>query len=742
MTKTEFIDQTKESCLVELEKAAEEAKDLISSPVSSECPLVQTRSNSLPTETPNDSGQPKAKRSMYRSSIMPSGQDVVLPIVSNTEHGAKEEARPPVKAILDQDVISPIASTGDRGHKEDPGPLVRAPYMGSISGWAMQLEKVLKIIYESIRKQPLPLHGDVNSQGNSGTFSNKAGNMLRRTPSLLSKANSENQVTRARQGENAQRFGTTRWNTKTRPRPRLTNAVSASGPSGRSSFDNDSSAMPSPSGNSTWTKHSVNRTANSISVESFATTQTESKSIGFTNALSQAIIREESSTNAGMSTNGTINNDNSRPIPLLEDESLQLVGAPWAKEGILKHKHHLETTDKRVRNRDWVECFAVVEKGWIRLFSFPSTPSRSFRHRFGRSNRPLPGSVVGGGNWMDNAESVGNFMLRHTIAVALPEPGYSNARPFVWALTMATGAVHMFDCGTAEIVNEFVTTANYWAARLSKEPLLGGISNLEYGWSAAVIDPLYLLPAPASSSVSSPSSPTIGGGGGPLSSEGSLDSRKGSVSQAAGSNTARPSMQSSVRGSHDHTIAPVRIRLPGDRAVIAEWAPPQASMMGSRLLEVDQLKTIKAYLVNVQADLRQHERVKEGIEKGVRQNFVTCCAVWITFLLDSFFHPTTRLIGCFPHFFFFFFYHVIPPFPEPSRLTSIPVLPPPSQRAEGHEELDAQARVLAHRAHQVQDLRRDLGRSAGGKGRGGGGATRPRVTYGRRLDFFSNPYMG
>ena len=659
MTKTEFIEQTKDSCIIELEKIGEDVKDSVLSPVSSDHALAQSRSDSLQIESSNGFAQPKAKRSIYRSSIMPSDQDIMLPIVSSTENGAKEDARSPIKAALDQDVISPVAATGDRSHKEDPGPLVRAPYVGSISGWAVQLEKVLKNIYESIRKQALPLHGDVNSQVNTGTLSSKAGNMLRRTPSLLSKANSENQVPRTRQGENAQRFGATRWNAKTRPRPRLANAVSVSGPSGRSSLDNDSSAIPSPSGNSTWTKHSVNRTANSISVESFATTQTEAKtSIGFTGVLSQAIIREESLTNAGASTNGTVINDNSREIPLLEDESLQLVGAPWAKEGILKHKHHLEATDKRVRNRDWVECFAVVEKGWIRLFSFPSTPSRSLRQRFARNNRPAAGSVVGGGNWMDNAESVGNFKLHHTIAVALPEPGYSNSRPYVWALTTATGAVHMFDCGTAEIVNEFVSTANYWAARLSKEPLTGGVSNVEYGWSAAVIDPVYLLPAPATAS--SPSSPTIGG---TMSSDGSMNSRNGSMSLAPGNN-ARPSMQGSVRGSHDHNIAPVRIRLPGDRAVIADWLPPAASMMGSRLLEVDQLRTIKTYLLSVRMDLRQHLRVKEGMEKAVSQllfTYLSSCYLRVRHAPAA---PYPFPITCSP-----LFDHVLPLFRQLFRLT-------------------------------------------------------------------------
>lgn len=33
---------------------------------------------------------------------------------------------------------------------------------------------------------------------------------------------------------------------------------------------------------------------------------------------------------------------------------------------------------------------------------------------------------------------------------------------------------------------EWVSTCNYWAARESKEPLMGGVGNLEYGWGACL----------------------------------------------------------------------------------------------------------------------------------------------------------------------------------------------------------------------------------------------------------------
>jgi hypothetical protein len=305
-----------------------------------------------------------------------------------------------------------------------------------------------------------------------------------------------------------------------------------------------------------------------MSVDSFGTEATHGdyqSSIGFANALSQAIIREdqldlpiEEGLKAGS---------------LLEDESLELCGAPWAKEGIVKHKCHLEGVDKRSKDRNWNDCFAVIEKGWMRLFSFSSS-AKTLRNR---SRAPKAGAVVGGGNWQDNAEEVWKFMLRHTIASSLPPPGYSKARPYVWALSLPTGAVHLFSVGTPDIVKEFVSTANYWSARLSKEPMMGGISNMEYGWSDAVI---------SHSLIASESQAGLSSAMGP-----------------------RPSTQMSMRSSMDH-VGGVRAKLPGDKVHINDWSPPQQSMFASQLLEVDQLKALQTYVGNVEDELQKHNELR------------------------------------------------------------------------------------------------------------------------------------
>jgi hypothetical protein len=307
-------------------------------------------------------------------------------------------------------------------------------------------------------------------------------------------------------------------------------------------------------------------------------------SIGFANALSQAIIREEHVGSAGSASE----REELRVAPLLEDESLELAGAPWAKEGNVKHKHHLEALDRKAKDRNWNEVFAVIEKGYMSLFSFSA---KSMRKAKGRA----AGGVVGGGNWQDNAQNLGSFLLRQTIASALPPPGYSKARPHVWALSLPTGAVHLFQVGTPEIVKEFVSTANYWSARLSNHPLVGGISNIEYGWSDGIINNALV------SAINETTRPR------------------------ASSSGPRPSLQSSLRSSLDQGMGgAVRPRLPGDRITISDWTPPTQSMRASNLMETDQLSTLRAYVAGIEEELQKHNQLRSPMLLAVSISLSVC----------------------------------------------------------------------------------------------------------------------
>ncbi|KAF2870979.1 hypothetical protein BDV95DRAFT_51162 [Massariosphaeria phaeospora] len=550
MTRNQFVKNT-------LPTVTRVCKDAIEDAAAEETlrpQSTQFRRGSLPWNDKSEPNSPNAETPTFQVDLPEE------PIIESRRARSRLSVKPPMRSGSDG-LLSTDSATSESNT------LVNTPYNGPMKGWEYQIETVLKEFYSSIRQQRLPLHGaplQVHEQPSSNNLS--VSGMLRRTPSVLSKAPSDNTSYRGR-SQTDFRSMSNRWVPKTRSRPRLypTSTVGSS----RTSLD-DGGSVWSPAGSSSWSRYSVGKTQTSMSMESLGSHFAHGEyqqAIGFANALSQAIIREEGMTIAS-------NEDFGRVAPLLEDETLELTGAPWAKEGILKHKHHLESLGKKAKDRTWSECFAVIEKGYMRLFSF-NMNSKSMRHK--NKSRPSAGGVVGGGNWMDNAEALDSFLLRQSIASALPPPGYSKSRPHVWALSLPTGAVHLFQVGTPDIVREFVTTANYWAARLSKEPLMGGVSNIEYGWSENVINPALIR---------QDNTPSVQG------------------------HVPRPSVASSLRSSVDHATGTIKARLPGDKVVLSDWSPPTQSMMASNLMEVDQLRGLTNYVKNVENDLSRHNELR------------------------------------------------------------------------------------------------------------------------------------
>ncbi|KAK7433405.1 hypothetical protein QQZ08_000345 [Neonectria magnoliae] len=472
---------------------------------------------------------------------------------------------------------------------DECGPLVKSQFIGTKKAWEEQIEVVLKGIYTSIRDERLPLFGaepekSLNMSSSSGGLSVMG--MLKRTPSVLSKAPSESQLSvRGRIPENG-RANTARWNSKSRSR----NGMGRNGfSSSRTSFD-DGNSLWSPAGSSaTWSRHSLGRTQTSVSQDSFGSALPRGEyqqSIGFANALSQAIIRDEDVYGDGAPSILSADISNTQ---FLEDESLELSGPPWVKEGMVIHKHHLDGVEKKARDRHWSEVFAVIQKGQMSLFSF--TPNKSMRQK----NRKNVGSntPVGGGNWQDSATNMGTFSLRQTLASALPPPGYSRARPHVWALSLPTGAVHLFQVGTPEIGKEFVTTVNYWSARLSTHPLIGGISNIEYGWSESIVNNalVTVINETTGGKTSRPGSSAAPG-------------RRSSVTSAS----FRGSSFDHVTGAFTNNSG--RGKLPGDRVHISDWTPPTQSMRPSNSSESEQLETLDAYVKGIEAELQAHNQLR------------------------------------------------------------------------------------------------------------------------------------
>jgi hypothetical protein len=510
--------------------------------------------------------------------------------------------RPPPRSNSDERSVT----LNHGGPADDCGPLIKASFTGSRRAWEFQIESILKEFYNSIRMERLPLFGAADDEppqadASLGKLSVMANNVLRRSPSVLSRATSEAPGTsgpgsRGRPAEHP-RPATGRYSSKNRSRPRLYGGSTMG--SSRTSLD-DGSSMWSPSvHSSTWSKYSLGKTQTSMSVNSLGSDWGHGdyqSSIGFANALSQAIIREDAIAGAGRES-ATSRDDDLRAAPLLEDESLSLCGAPWAKEGLLKHKHHFEAAEKRAKDRNWSEVFAVIEKGYMTLFSFSA---KSMRNK-AKSKGPSGTMVVGGGNWQDNAEMQYSFVLRQTIASALPPPGYSKQRPHVWALSLPTGAVHLFQVGTPEIVKEFVSTANYWSARLSNHPLVGGISNIEYGWSEGILN-------------------SVAGG---LTQTMTQDSTSNTtIGHRPSTSGPRPSMQSSLRSSFDHGPGgSFRAKLPGDKVTIVDWTPPQQSMRQSNLMELDQLNALTAYVKGIEDELQIHNQLRSQMLLAVSPFF-------------------------------------------------------------------------------------------------------------------------
>jgi hypothetical protein len=358
--------------------------------------------------------------------------------------------------------------------------------------------------------------------------------------------------------------------------------------------------------------------------------------LGFANTLSHSIIKETQDEND--------DNASLRSVPEIGDEELALMGSPWAKEGVLTRKHYWEGPQKRARDKNWTQLFVVVQKGQLSMFRFGDTSSSS---TVGRST-----AAVGGGNWLSNATALGNISLAHTLANALPPPGYNRARPHVFALTLANGAVFFFQAGHEELVQEWVSTCNYWAARSSREPLAGGVSNMEYGWNKVMPRSVYddddeeegmteelsvdsqaasvrSAPGPPDASIYAPSSarklsmdtrsirsgrsarsmrsrtqnafrdwtdsPSLSTPGGGTASSASVYSTP--TSRAGGASSVL-----STGGGQVHA---------NERMYINDWRAPNSPTTASTLKEEEQLEAVARHIVRIEAELEEHNTLRQ-----------------------------------------------------------------------------------------------------------------------------------
>lgn len=150
-------------------------------------------------------------------------------------------------------------------------------------------------------------------------------------------------------------------------------------------------------------------------------------------------------------------------------------------------------------------------------------------------------------------------------------------------LTLSNGGVYFFQAGTEELVNEWVSTCNYWAARTSKEPLAGGVSNMEYGWNR-VADPL-------------------------------------SHERSMSSDSSRDIDQSdsmSVRSSHSRfrwKDGASAMRTPhssfADKVYINDWKPPLPPTVSSVHDEESQMEALQKHVSSMKRDLKCHNEFRQ-----------------------------------------------------------------------------------------------------------------------------------
>jgi len=143
-------------------------------------------------------------------------------------------------------------------------------------------------------------------------------------------------------------------------------------------------------------------------------------------------------------------------------------------------------------------------------------------------------------------------------------------------------------------VNEWVSTCNYWAARQSKEPLAGGVSNMEYGWNR-VSDPA----EPARSMSDNESSRTVDRSD--VMSVRSTRSRYGRKDGAA-----------SMRSSQSPWM---------DRTFINDWKAPLPPTVGSTHDEETQLEALQKHVRYMSEDLRHHNELRTPMMDLVRFRF-------------------------------------------------------------------------------------------------------------------------
>ncbi|KAF9929150.1 hypothetical protein FBU30_001827 [Linnemannia zychae] len=297
-------------------------------------------------------------------------------------------------------------------------------------------------------------------------------------------------------------------------------------------------------------------------------------------------------------------------------------------EGILYRKHLLERPDKKAAHRAWRQLLVVLDQGGLSMFRADGQMGQAFEEQ---------------GILLDE------IRLQHTITNILPPPGYSSTRRHVFAIQLHTGAVFLFQTATSLECEEWARTCNYWAARTSKEPLSGGVVNMDYGWGRC-LDLLeegesnlnengYASSAHNHSLTASSSSSSIAAHNNSsgvslpiLNVEEDETNIKGSTKpsgssflnfpppvSSGGSSHSTPvqpggydngpvsgGRTASIKSSSSKHFGPHNVPL-GDRVPLFDWVPPIPSLSMVQMSEEEQCENLKRQVIGLESEMEFHQ---------------------------------------------------------------------------------------------------------------------------------------
>ncbi|KAI8982585.1 hypothetical protein BDB01DRAFT_793285 [Pilobolus umbonatus] len=160
----------------------------------------------------------------------------------------------------------------------------------------------------------------------------------------------------------------------------------------------------------------------------------------------------------------------------------EIIDQVGLKQGLVMRKHVMESTDKKARNRQWQLCYLVMNES--ELIMYRACQDKSRRRKSVMSSTSSVQTIMGDHQWTpnENCPALDRIEMSHTHTVALPHPGWNSQRPHVFRMETSEGGIWLFESIDMFAVQAWVESANKVAARISKSPLKGAISNVDYGW--------------------------------------------------------------------------------------------------------------------------------------------------------------------------------------------------------------------------------------------------------------------